>query len=226
MRLTTQEMRDRRDCMIHHAFRLFCENGIEAVKMTDIAHTAKFGEKTLYRYFGSKEKLVLEAFIQLWENIMHTVELSVQNTENYPLLTGLEQVSVWVDGFRNLYTTDKDFVLFSYEAKLYLLRHNVRLSKTDQDMMMHSIRGPCLEALRKGKADGSIPAKADCEDLFYAIWGAIRGYVVKIVIYEGLYGAESPWEARYNIVKNGILCALHNGWQVPEEFLPSQATTI
>lgn len=212
MRLTEEDMQARREIIIHNAFLLFSKQGIEAVRLSEIAKHSHVSENTVYRYFGNKENLVLEAFIRLWDNIMTDVERSVEATENYQDQTGYVQLRVWLESFRQLYRNNKDFVLFSYEAKLYLVRHKVRLNKFQQDVLMQPIRTPCLSALEKGKQDGTIPVAMNSEDLFYAIWGTIRGYVVKIVIYDALYGADSPWEQRYPVVVNGILSALQSGW--------------
>lgn len=221
MRLTEEEMDARREAIIQNAFQMFCERGIEAVSLIEITKAARVSENTVYRYFGSKENLVLEAFIKLWDNIMSGVERRVESVPNYFELSGYEQIRTWIGEFRQLYQVDKDFVLFSYEAKLYLLRHKVRLDHFQQDVLMHSIREPCLAALEKGKRDGTIPTQENSEDLFYAIWGSIRGYVVKVVVYHQLYGEDSPWESRYQTMADGILSALSNGWhsREPQSFL-------
>lgn len=213
MRLSEEELQKRREGIIQTAFLLFCEKGIEAVRLTEIARKSHVSEATIYRYFGNKEQLVLEAFVKLWDNIMRNVYQIVIGMPDYEAMTGYEQMRAWLDGFCHLYQKDGDFVLFSYEAKMYLLRHDIRMDKMHQDVLMHSWRTSCLDALEKGKKDGSMPVEADGEDLFYAIWGTIRGYVAKIVIYDKLYEGDSPWENRYETVKNGILCALRAGWR-------------
>lgn len=215
LRLSEEEMQERRELIIQNAFQMFCEHGIEAVRLIEIAKKSHVSESTVYRYFDNKENLVREAFIKLWNTIMTDVENDVKNTAGYAELSGFKQIQAWIEGFRQLYLIDQDFVLFSYEAKMYLLRHKVRLDKYQQDMLMWTIRDPCLAALNKGKADGSIPTEKDSEDLFYAIWGTIRGYVAKIVIYGELYGEGSPWESRYQTIEEGILCALSSGWKLP-----------
>lgn len=212
MKLTEDEIQERRERIILTAFHLFCERGIEDVPLTEIARAARVGETTIYRYFENKTNLVVEAFVKLWDSIMGHVEKSVETIQNYESLSGHQQIAVWIESFRQLYLNSSDFVLFSYEAKLYLLRHKVRLNRLQQDAMMHTFKGPCIAALEKGRRDGSIPIQQDCEDIFYAIWGSIRGYIVKIVIYDGLYGEDSPWESRYEVMKDGILNALSSGW--------------
>lgn len=226
MKITEEEIQVRRKKIILTAFHLFCQRGIESVTLSQVAKAAGVGESTIYRYFDNKTTLVLEAFLKLWNLIMNNLEGSVESSANYPELSGYEQIKLWIESFRQLYLNSSDFILFSYEAKLYLLRHNVKLNQFQQDSLMYAIRGPCLLALEKGKADGSIPMKEqNCEDIFYAIWGSIRGYIVKIVIYRELYGEDSPWESRYRIMERGILCALSSGWTMQNKaqwFLPEQ----
>lgn len=213
MKITEEEMMERRKNMICTAFHLFCKRGIDNVTLMEIAKNAGYGESTIYRYFDNKTTLILEAFIKLWDLIMSDLGKNVESADHYEDLTGYEQIKVWIESFRELYQNDSDFVLFSYEAKLYLLRHNIKLDEIQQDTMMHAIKRPCLQALQKGIRDGTIPIKYEmAEDIFYAIWGSIRGYIVKIVIYDSLYGAGSPWESRYKVMEKGILSALRRGW--------------
>lgn len=215
MRKTEEEMQERREMMIQTAFRLFCDYGIENVSMSEIARKAQVGENTLYRYFDTKGKLVQAAFVKLWDIIMHNMESIVQSTPDYELLTGYEQMRIWIRGFRHLFMADMEFLLFSYEAKLYLLRQKVKTDKFQQDILMHTVRDSCLKALNKGKEDGSIPVTDSSEDLFYAIWDSIRGFIVRVVFYEEPGGEDSPWEKRYEMMEKGILSALHSGWNAP-----------
>lgn len=211
MRISEGEMQVRRKRFIKVAFKLFCKHGIAQVSMEQIAKTAQISENTIYRYFDNKETLVQEAFFRLWDTIMQKVERSVEGVADYHALTGYEQVHVWIEAFRRLYEENKEFIVFSYEAKLYLLRRGIKLDGVSRDVLPHSLREPFIAALNKGKEDGSIAATADSEDLFYALWGAIHGYIVKIVIYGQLAGEDSPWESRYDVLERGVLCSLHNG---------------
>lgn len=208
MRLTQSELYERQETIIHNAFTLFCKYGIEAVTLTEISKQSNVGRSAIFRYFESKDNLVLEAFIELWDTIMDDVKASVESVQGYPDLSGYEQIRLWIEHFRILDTEHDDFLLFSYEAKMYFLRRGMTLNKVQQDAMMHAIREPCIAALDKGKADGSITVKDSSEDLFYAVWGSIRGYLVKIVIYGRLYGTDSPWESRYHTLEHAILRSL------------------
>lgn len=215
MKITEEELKRRKDRIINTAFCLFCQRGIEQVSLADIAKQAKVGNSAIYRYFTNKPQLVLATLSVLWRSIGLQLERQAENTKNYDQMTGWEQCFVQLEGYRRLYVENADYVLFSYESKLYLQRNGVSLSKHQYDHLMEEIRDPCIAALDKGKADGSIPATQSSEDLFYAIWGAVRGYIVKIVVYEALCRDENPWEGRYNILEDGILSALGAGWLQP-----------
>lgn len=216
MRLTEDEITERKKRIVLTAFHLFCERGIDNVTMIEIAGKAEVGETTVYRYFKNKTKLVLEAFLILWDFVMDEIELDMKKDKDYNLLTGYEQIVLWIESLRQLYTKYSDFVLFSYEAKLYLLRHGVKLNKYQLETLIHTTRTTCINALEKGRTDGSICIEGNSEDFFFAMWGAIRGYIVKIVIYDDLYGKDSLWESRYGVVEQGMLSALRYGWFVPK----------
>lgn len=213
MKLTEQETAQRKERIIETAFHLFCRHGIDKVTIADIAKNAQVGEATIYRYFTSKPMLVFHTLNILWEEISGEIEKRVDETEGYDQMTGLQQISVQLNSCRQLYEKRADYVLFSYESKLYLFRNQIFLSMEQYDALMKEIKIHCVSALERGKKDGSIPAARSSEDLFYAIWGAVRGYIVKIVIYSALCQEESPWEQRYRILEDGVLSALAAGWE-------------
>lgn len=216
MKITEQELERRKNRIITTAFQLFCRHGIEQVSLADIARQAGVGNSAIYRYFTNKPLLVLATLSVLWRAIGERLESQAAGTEHYDRMTGYEQCAVQLEGYRRLYMDNSDYVLFSYESKLYLQRNGVALSKQQYDHLMEEIREPCMAALEKGKADGSIPSDRDTEDLFYSIWGAVRGYIVKIVIYQALCRDENPWESRYTTLEDGILSALSAGWMQQE----------
>lgn len=215
MKLTAEEIAVRRERIMDTAFRLFCRDGIEQVTVSSIAREAGVGESTVYRYFTNKSLLVLATLNVLWRSIGARLERSAASYDDYANATGLQQISIHLDAFLHLYLDSSDYVTFSYEAKLYLQRNGISLSQMEFDQLMEEIRDPCLASLRKGKQDGSIPVEESEEDLFYAIWGSIRGYIVKMVIYDSLCREGNPWVGRYGVLKRGILSALASGWGKP-----------
>lgn len=211
MKITVEEQERRKKEIINVAFSLFCERGVEKVTITDIARRANVGDSTIYRYFTNKPLLVLNTLNALWKAVGESLEIAAEDMDDYENMSGYMQIEAWLECCRRLYEDNSEYVLFSYEAKLYLLRNGIKLTRLGYDALMESIKEPCVAALNKGKADHTIRVRDDSEDLFYAIWGVIRGYIVKIVIYRSLCEGECMWEGRYELVKNGILRALHSG---------------
>lgn len=214
MKITQQERELRKERIIQTAFELFCKEGIEGVTLEQVAKKAGVGNTTIYRYFINKSLLVQETLSILWKSIGEKLEIGKTNVENYRQRTGRDQILIHLEDLRKLYLENREYILFAYEAKLYLVRNGVQLSQNEYDYLMFDIKQPCIEAINKGKKDGSIPSQCDSEDLFYTIWGCVRGYIVKIVLYGSLCPEDRMWESRYSILEDGIVCALASGWKI------------
>lgn len=213
MKITEQEKEVRKERIMQAAFALFCEKGIEKVSMEDIARSAKVGNTTIYRYFVNKPLLVADTLSVLWKSIGEKLKEKEESTEGYDRKSGKEQIRVQLETLRQTYLENKNYVFFSYEAKLYLIRNSVHISKKRYDYLMYEIKETCVAAIEKGKGDGSIPCDRESDELFYAIWGSVRGYIVKILIYSSLCEAiEDEWNRSYGTMVDGILSALHSGW--------------
>lgn len=213
MKITSQEKEQRKERIVQTAFELFCKKGIDQVSLSDIAKQSKVGEASIYRYFKNKVQLVFYTLNFLWKEISVTLEEGLEEIENFDSMTGYEQFKVRLERYKKMYIDHADYVLFSYEAKLYLQRNHIELKREDYDAMILEMKEHFIAALNKGKQDGSISAEIDSEDLFYAIWGAVRGYIVKIVVYDTLFEEGGPWKKRYDVMEQGILCALKSGWK-------------
>lgn len=101
-------------------FRLFAENGIEQMTMTDIAEASKVGRMTLFRYFPSKTELVIAISTWKWKEYIkwHNRLLPTEKTGN---LTGAEQLKIYIGSFLELYRNHKDMLRFNYNFNSFLI---------------------------------------------------------------------------------------------------------
>lgn len=77
------------------AARLFAEQGFGATTVRDIAAAAGVGERTFFRYFPSKEDLVLQQVRDLVPGLMQQVR---ERPADEPLLTAFrEAILAWLD---------------------------------------------------------------------------------------------------------------------------------
>lgn len=197
MKITEAELSKRKQRIIHTAFELFCKNGIDQVTVKDIAESAHVGEKSIYRYFHTKRDLMLATQSKLWKEIVEGL-CSVVN-EQFHEQNGYTQVSLLLEGFRNLFESYQAYVVFSYECKLFLIRHNTQMTQDEYDEFQHPLHQQFLKSIELGQADGTISKDMSAEDMYIALWGLLRGYVAKIVLYEQIYAGKNPWEGRFEI---------------------------
>lgn len=209
MKISEEELSQRKARIIHKAFTLFCRNGIDKITVKDIAKAAGVGEKSVYRYFNTKKDLLMETGFMLWREIVS--ELCVAIGDEYDTKTGYGQIEDLLDGFRNLFENHAEYVLFSYDFKLFLIRHAAYLTERQYEDILSPIHTLYLNALRKGLADGTVVSHEPAENLYYAMWGLMRGFVVKIVIFDRMYDGKNPWKDRFEIARNLVLSGLKNG---------------
>lgn len=209
IKITEAEMLQRKLRIIHCAFHLFCQYGIDKVTVRQIAEEANVSEKSVYRYYSSKLEILRETSKKVWGEII--AELIGAIDESYDSKTGYEQVEILLDSFLMLSEKKQDYVLFSYEFRQNLLSHSIVLKESDYDNILAPIGYYFLDALKKGEEDKSIVLSEDAESLFSTIWGLMRGYVTKIVLYDNLYDGPNYWKEHFDIAKGFILSGLKNG---------------
>lgn len=104
--------------------QLFLRDGIEAVKMTDIADESGIGVATLYRYFHTKTGIAIAAMTHLW-NELKVMFSGVFESDVFKSQTGLKQVHDLMRMFVVLYEAHPAFMRLLGEFDLLLIRENV-----------------------------------------------------------------------------------------------------
>ncbi len=147
------------------AAQLFLSRGVEAVKMTDIAEAAEIGVASLYRYFGTKEAILIRAGILLWSDLRALFEEVLKDADSSR--TGREQVAAMLGVYRTLCRDHKSFLLFLEDFDRFILASGVKKSELYEYERSIGDYYPLFEAAyRRGVADGSLRAGVD-PALFY-----------------------------------------------------------
>lgn len=115
------EMEERRALLLETAFRLFAEHSIEAVNMTEIAEAAHVGMATVYRYFGVKQKLVVELGAMKWRDFAEEVE-ALFRAANGDKMTALQELAFYLDCYIELYQRHPALLRFNANFDQYI-RH-------------------------------------------------------------------------------------------------------
>lgn len=111
----------REEGIIYAAAELFLQNGIESVKMTDVAERAEVGVASLYRYFGTKDALVIRAGAFLWQDL-RTLFSGVFDAADFRSYTGMERIARLFGIYRTLFREQPAFIRFVGEFDSYVLR--------------------------------------------------------------------------------------------------------
>lgn len=164
---------DRMEQAVSVAADLFLKCGIEEIKMTDIAKESEIGVASLYRYFGTKNNIVIKAGALIWNNMRMLFD-GIFESDYYKNKTGIEQVGELLKVFYVLYTAHKDFLKFIYNFDNYVLKENA--SKDNLEEYENSIMNsfPLFEkAYLKGCKDSTINENIDVKDFYFAITHAL-----------------------------------------------------
>ncbi len=164
---SAESLKNRRTAhIVATAAELFLENGIENVKMTDIADESGIGVATLYRYFGTKTNIAIEVMTFLWNDLKKLFEERFSSAE-FRAKSGIEQLDALIRMFSLLYTSHKDFMRLVGEFDRFIIHENVARSELGEYEKNVFNFYPVLEsAFKKGCSDGTIREDLDFR-LFY-----------------------------------------------------------
>lgn len=154
--------------ILSSAYELFSKRGIEDVAMTDIADRSKIGVASLYRYFETKEILVVKTATQAWEYQMQDVLPSLLRPK-YKNSTGYEQLQEIFALFIKLYEKETGFLRFIYLFDAFAVKEKIpKEAMANYEAKILLVKQIISDAIQKGFDDGSISFKyRDSGEMLY-----------------------------------------------------------
>ena len=141
------------------AFELFATRGIEPVTMNDIAQKAKIGVASLYRYFETKEILVVKTVTHAWSTRMEDVLPNLVKPK-YTNADGYTQLKVIFELFIKLYEKQTAFLRFIYLFDAYAVKEKIpKEDMTNYESKILLVKQIISIAIQKGIEDGTINKK-------------------------------------------------------------------
>ena len=145
--------------ILSSAYELFSKRGIEDVAMTDIADRSKIGVAYLYRYFETKEILVVRTATQVWETQMENVLPSLLRPK-YKNSNGYDQLQEIFALFIRLYEKETDFLRFIYLFDAFAVKEKIpKEAMANYEAKILLVKQIISDAIQKGFDDGSIGEK-------------------------------------------------------------------
>tara|TARA_B100000809_G_scaffold196891_1_gene196460 strand:- start:3435 stop:4208 length:774 start_codon:yes stop_codon:yes gene_type:complete len=170
MNISKQKKAETREKLVQAAIDLFTEQGFEKTTMKAIARRAEVGDATIYKYFSSKDKLVL-AFYQL--RAAQTIQkLAEIDTQDYDLH---EQLQLLIDLYLESLLPDREFVVGS--AKKILAAQSFMISET-----------PTIRQEFNGVINQFLDQAEGCDEIPYFHYrsmmvGIINEYLMGVLLY-------------------------------------------
>ena len=114
--LVTLQKEVTRQRILEAGFRLFGEQTIEKVKMTDVADAAGVGVATVYRYYSTKPKLAVAVSAWAWETYLKEAFRRI-DTQNF---TAAERFGYYLDSFLDLYRNHRALLRYNQFFNVYI----------------------------------------------------------------------------------------------------------
>ena len=188
--------------LVDMATDLFMSRSIQEVTIRDIAISAQVGEATIYRYFGKKQELVVQAAMKL-QSIVSSGYFKLDDKSN-----GYQKLEAFYLSYLNIFDQHRNFYKFLSEFDAYMSTENKDVLNPYEDAI-DQYKSAFMKAYEQGLKDGSIKEQENI-DLFYfstthAILELCKKLALKAVLNQDL-AIEKLGEVRclINIVLNEL----------------------
>ena len=193
--MSMQEVREQNIALVAQtALACFVENGIDKTTIRDIAHRAGLTERSVYRYFATKDELVIAAAFLYWDRakavdgVLNFRALLVDKT--YPDLVAevskrleKEPETVLLRSYAGLIFTDPAGIRFSLDAEVALCNAGRQHAVVNRPPERYEVApGPIAAAIRRGLADGTVDPMADVKTLYYNTYDSILGVIQRMSV--------------------------------------------
>ena len=181
MKLSAEQMAERRQIMLQTAFRLFAERNIDSVSMEDVAAETDYGIRSFYRYFKDKDNLVIETATWAFDSFM--AQYRTRRRRPIEETTAAEDYEFFLDSFLDLYRNHADILCFNQFFNVY-----VRSEKIDAGQLQPY--GGMIDALRerfravyeKGRQDWTLRTDYPEEVIFSATLHLMLAVVTRYAV--------------------------------------------
>lgn len=171
----------RRKAIVEEAKKLYLEKGVEQVTIADLANHLSIGEASLYRYFGKKQVLVVEAAIMTWQEIL-------EKMTNLPMKpTGFENLEDFYGFFLSIFHEHPEFFQFVEDFDALIAKEPLSDELlTAYEEVILSIKKRFDDFYVKGIQDGSVQCDLDPDIFYFSTSHALLGLCKKLANRKGL----------------------------------------
>ncbi len=152
------------------------------VTMPEIADASKVGRATLYRYFASKQDLVMAIGTRKWEEAIKAYRSSVP-AERIAQMTAGENLRFFMDSFLDLYRNHQDVLRYNYNFNSYMRYAAVPREKQQSYLLMiEHLRTQFHRVYVRGLTDGTLNTQIGEDEMLSSIFHIMLAAVTRFSI--------------------------------------------
>ena len=172
--------------VIRVALDFFSTFGIENSKVSDIATKANLTERTVFRYFATKNDLVLATTLLFWNSTSSRINKLMEEEQNKSL-KGIDKVRFILNQYASLYDSSKKELIFCDEAETYLSRCGKSILLSNRPPIdFYKSNEPLAKAIKDGILDKSIKDNKDIGLIYLNTYDGLFGFMQKLALSEEL----------------------------------------
>ena len=181
--MSQEEIRERNIRLVANvALDKFIEKGIGKTSLSEVADAAGLTERSIYRYYKSKNELIIAAGFCYWEHIKAHIYGELKKRD-FDALTGIEQINIILNCYADMLFHDPEGIRFSLDAEVALCNvgKNHRVINRPPERF-EDCDGALAAAVQKGLKDGTVSSDADIKQLYYNAYDSILGMMQRITV--------------------------------------------
>lgn len=186
-RITPERREARRAEIVAAARRCFSRDGFHQTSMPDIAAEAGVSAGAPYRYFASKEEIILAIAEDAFRLIFEPIERLAAGTDGASvpdlIAVSLEALSAeTVTDAAGRVVPVEELLRCAVQTWSELLRNDAVRARAVEGF--DSVRDSIADALRRGQAAGAVPATVEPERGARMVMGLLHGFLLQRVAFD------------------------------------------
>ncbi len=173
--------------LVDMATDLFMTRSISEVTIKDIAVSAQVGEATIYRYFGSKQNMVVHAAMKI-QSIVSKDFFNLEKGKN-----GYEKLKVFYESYYEIFVKHPNFYKFLSEFDAYVSVEDSSITNP-YESAIDSYKNFYMDAYELGLKDGSVRKQNNIEMFYFSTTHALLELAKKLAFKKAVLNQDNRIE--------------------------------
>lgn len=173
--------------LVDMATDLFMTRSISEVTIKDIAVSAQVGEATIYRYFGSKQNIVVHAAMKI-QSIVSKDFFNLEKGKN-----GYEKLKVFYESYYEIFIKHPNFYKFLSEFDAYVSVEDSSITNP-YECAIDSYKNFYMDAYELGLKDGSVRKQNNIEMFYFSTTHALLELAKKLAFKKAVLNQDNRIE--------------------------------